>query len=107
MALRMILFVTMLYAVELTICIGIGDCGWPNLCNLCCTRAATFALMYSTPNSASTADDISALVICAVLWIALFWGGKVVVFDKKKSPHLCFMIVVHWGKFALSVPISC
>ena len=62
-ALGMILFVSSAFAVELSVCIGVSGWGWPSLTSVCRIETAVFALMNSAPNSASAADDMTALII--------------------------------------------
>ena len=51
--------------------------------------AANFVLMYNAPSSTSTADDMTAFITCAVLWIAPLFDGNVVLLEMKKcSPAL-------------------
>ena len=83
---------------ELSVCINVGGCAWPSSCIICCTGVTNFALMYSIPNLTSPADDMADLFTCATLWIAPLFEGKVVFFDKKKFPPLCFMLVVHLNR---------
>ncbi len=47
---------------------------------------ASFAFNYHAPNSASAADDITALIIVALVRIVPLLGGGVSLFDKKKCP---------------------
>ena len=69
---------TMPSAVELPVCMGVGGCLWPSSSNIFRSLTALRALMYSTPVSASAADDMTAFIISAMLWIApLFGGGNV------------------------------
>ena len=44
------------------------------------------ALMYSAPVSASAADDMTAFIISAMLWIAPLFGGRGTSSDKKWCP---------------------
>ena len=38
------------------------------------------------PSSASAVDDMTFLIICAMVSMAPFFGGNVVFFDRKKCP---------------------
>ena len=60
-----IVFVTTPSAVELLIWIGVGGCGWPISLRRCLCSIAARELIYSAPSSASAADDMTALMICA------------------------------------------
>ncbi len=44
----------------------------------------SFVFKYNAPNSASAADDITALIIVALVRIAPLLGGDMSLFDKKK-----------------------
>ena len=61
------LLLTTPLAVELSVCIGVGGCGCPISANMFLMCTASLALMKSAPNSASAAEDITALIICATL----------------------------------------
>ncbi len=59
-ALGKILLVSSACVVALSVCIGLRGCGWPSLMRVCSMETAVFALMNRAPNSASTADDMTA-----------------------------------------------
>ena len=73
--------------MELSICIGIGDCVWPSSCNVCHTGATSFALMYSDPNLASTVDNMTTLITCEILWIVTCLGERWCCLIRKNDPH--------------------
>ncbi len=54
-------------AVELSIWMGAGICGWPSSLRVLRIDTAVLALMNSAPSSASAAEDITALIICNML----------------------------------------
>ncbi len=54
-------------AVELLVWMGVCGCGCPNSLSVCYIDTTVLALMNSAPSSASTADDITALIICKML----------------------------------------
>ncbi len=62
-ALGKILLLSSACAVALSVCIGVGGCGWPSSMRVCCMDTAVFALMNRAPNSASAADDMTAQII--------------------------------------------
>ncbi len=74
-ALGMILFVSCAFAVELSVCIGVSGWGWPSSASVCRIETAIFALMNSAPNSASAADDMTALIIWEILSTAPLLRG--------------------------------
>ncbi len=66
--------------------IGVRGCGCPISVSICRRYTASFALMKIAPNSASAADDITALIIVAMVRIAPLLGGLSTLFDRKKCP---------------------
>ena len=72
--------------VELSVCFGIGGCGCPISVRVCLIGAMNFVLMYNMPNSAFAADDMTAFMTQAVLWIAPLFNGNMVLLDMKKCP---------------------
>jgi len=74
-ALGMILFVSSAFAVELSVCIGVSGWGWPSSTSAYRIETAIFALMNSAPNSASAADDMTALIIWEILRTAPLLRG--------------------------------
>jgi hypothetical protein len=44
------------------------------------------AIIYSPASSASVAEDMTFLMMCAMFRIAPLFGGKVVLLDRKKCP---------------------
>ena len=95
-AFGMILFVTMPNAVMLSVLTGVGGLGCPSLNRVLCMSMAFGALMKSAPNAASAVDDMTALIICAVLRTTPLSGGKTSVFERKKCPPVqlraCFSL---------------
>ena len=73
-------------AVELSVCIGVFGCGWPNSTSVVRIGTANFALMKSAPNSASAAELITALMICEMLRMAPLLRGISSSLDMKKCP---------------------
>ena len=82
----MTLLLTTLSAVELSVWIGVGCWAWPKNLSVCHAGTASQQLMYSAPISASAAEDMSALIICAMVWIAPLLAGDGVLSDMKKCP---------------------
>ena len=81
-----IVFVTTLSAVKLSIWIEVGGCGWPISSRSCLWGIAARELMYSAPSSASAADDMTALMICAIVRTAPLLCGISLSLDRKKCP---------------------
>jgi hypothetical protein len=74
-ALGKILLVSSACAVALSVCIGVRGCGWPSSMRVCHMETAVFALMNRAPNSSSTADDMTAQIICEMLRTAPLLKG--------------------------------
>ncbi len=70
-----ILLVSSACAVELSVCIGVCDWGWPNSSSVVRMDTAVFALMNNAPSSASAADDMTDLIICDMLRTAPLFIG--------------------------------
>jgi hypothetical protein len=49
-------------------------------------NTASFAFKNNAPNSASAADDMTALIIVDIVNIALLFGVELLLFDRKKCP---------------------
>ena len=56
-----------LSAVELSVCMGVGGCGWSISSRIFCISTPFRAFMYKEPSWASDADDMTALIIDASL----------------------------------------
>ena len=63
-------------ADKLSVCIGIGSCGWPISSRICHISTALHVFMYDAPNSVLYADNITVLIILAILRIAPLFGRK-------------------------------
>ena len=76
-------------AIELSVCSGVGDCLYPISSRMMRIYTASCAIMYSAANSASVAEDMTCLMICAMLSTApLLWGTDESVERKKCPPAL-------------------
>ncbi len=74
--------------VELSAWIGVRGCERTILASICHKYTASFAFKYRAPSSASTVDDITALIIVATVRIAPLLGGDSLSLDRKKmSPY--------------------
>ena len=69
-------------AVVLSVCIGVGGWGCPISSRVVLAGMASRAFMNNAPISASAADDMTALMICATFNTAPLLGGTSVLFDK-------------------------
>ncbi len=70
-----ILLVISACAIALLLCIGVCGCGWPSSASIWHIEMAVFALMNRVPSSASTADDMTAQIICKILRTAPLLKG--------------------------------
>ena len=73
-------------AIALSVCIGVAGCLCPNSSNIILMYTASRAVIYSADISASVADDITCLMICAMFNIAPLLGGILLLLDRKKCP---------------------
>ena len=73
-------------AVELSVCISVGGCGCPIYVSMFLRWTASFVLMKIPLSSASSADDLTDFMICALLRMAPLFGGMSALVDKKKCP---------------------
>jgi hypothetical protein len=56
--------------VVLSMCIGVGGCGWPSLARISRKTFASCAFKKSAPSSASAAEAAMSLRMVHVTWIA-------------------------------------
>ena len=54
--------------------------------SICLIITASFAFKNNAPNSASAADDMTALIIVDIANIAPLFGAELLLFDRKKCP---------------------
>ena len=73
-------------AVELSVWIGVGGCLWPISLRMARMYTASRAMMYKAPSLALAADDITFLMIWAMLRTAPLFCGIAALFDRKKCP---------------------
>jgi hypothetical protein len=71
-------------ANALSVCSGVGGCLCPNSLSMILMYTALHAIMYNTVSSASVADDMMFLIMCAMLSTAPLCGGTVVSLERKK-----------------------
>ena len=75
-----------LSAIELSVCNGVGGCLCPISTRIILMYTASRVMMYSAPNSASVADDMTCFIMCAILSMAPLLGGLSVSCDRKNWP---------------------
>ena len=84
--LGVILLLTTPSAIALSVCSGVGGCGWPISSRMIQIYTASCALMYRASSSASVADDITCLSMCVMLRMAPLLGGMSAPLERKKCP---------------------
>ena len=74
-AFGMILLFSSPFDVELSVCIGVFDCGCPISSSVFFSGTASFQFMNSVPSSASAADDITDFIIFETFITAPLFAG--------------------------------
>ena len=72
--------------VVFSVCICVGCCVCPISSRDWYAWMASLQLMKISPSSASTADDMTALMILAIFNTAPLLGGNAMLSDRKKFP---------------------
>ena len=80
------LLVTTSSAVVLSVCIGVGGCLWPIVSIAWHAGIAYLQLIKSYPNSASAAEDMTAFIICEMVWTDPLFGRTAESLYMKKCP---------------------
>ena len=94
------MLVTTPRAVELSIDMGVGGCGWPSSLRRCHCNTTALALMYKA-NSALAAEDMTGLIICLRDKMApLFQGGDHFPIEKD-APQPCCMLLFQTDRMRL------
>ena len=100
------LLVTTPCAVVLYVCISVGGC----VCLIFSSdwRAGmdSLKLMKSSHSSASAADDMTALMVLAIVNTAPLLGGNAVLFDMKKYPPDLLLFFFQRGKKCFCGPLK-
>ena len=73
-------------AVVLSVMIGVGGWMWPISSRSILAGMACLEFKNNAPISASAAEDMTFLMICAMLWKAPLFGGHFELSDMKKCP---------------------
>ena len=73
-------------AVALSVCSGVAGCLCPISVNTILIYTASRAMMYSAANSASVADVMTCLMMCAMLSTVSLLAGIVALLERKKCP---------------------
>ena len=85
------------FAVALSVCNGVEGCLWPISVNTILIYTASRAMMYNAANSASVADVMTCLMMCAMLnvehgaivgWYCGFVGEE----EVPSCPAVCFVV---------------
>ena len=77
--------------VVFSVCIGVGGCVCPISSRACCAGMDYLKLMKSAPSSASSTDDMTALITLYIVNTAPFLGDNTVLFNMKKFPSALLM----------------
>ena len=72
--------------VVLSVCIGVGGCLWHIVSNAWRSGVAFLKLMKRDPNSASSAEYMTAFIICKMVRTDPLFGGTAELSDIKKCP---------------------
>ena len=78
-----ILLGTTPWAVVLSVCINVGGCSFPITSRAGRAGMASLQLMRRAPSSASTAEDMTALMIWEMVTTATLFAGTAESFDMK------------------------
>ncbi len=70
----------------LSVCNGVKGCLWPISANTILIYTASRAMMYNAANSASVADVMTCLMMCAIMSTAPLLAGIVASLERKKCP---------------------
>jgi len=89
-----ILSLTTPSAIELSVCNGVHGCLCPIFSSMILMHMASRAMMYSAANSASVVDDITCLIMCAMLSMAPLLTGILALLERKSVLlHDCALLV--------------
>ena len=92
------LFVTKTSAVLLSISIVFGGCLWPISSRAWSSGMALRKLMKRAPSSASSADDMTALMILSMVMTAPLFVGSVASLDMKNGLLVGFLFLFWRGR---------
>ena len=77
---------TILSAITLSIWGGVGGCACTSSLRIILMCTDSLAMMYRPDSSASVADIMTCLMMCAMLITAPLFGGTVALLDRRKCP---------------------
>ena len=80
------LFISTPNDVVLLVCIGVGGCVCPISSRVWHAVIPSRQLMKRAPSSASTADDMTAFIMCSTVRTAPLFGGSAELLDMEKCP---------------------
>ena len=100
------LLVTTPCAVLFSVFIGVGGCVCPISSSDWRAGMASLKLMKSAPSPASAADDMTALMVLAIVNTAPLLGGNSVLFDMKKYPPDLLLFFYQRGKKCFCGPLK-
>jgi hypothetical protein len=73
-------------AIALSVCSGVGGCTCPSSSRMILMQRALCTIMFRPAGSASVAEDIMFLMMCAMFRITPLFGGIVVSLERKIYP---------------------
>ena len=100
------LLVTTPSVVVFSVCICVGCCVCPISPRAWRDGMDSLQLMKSSHSSASAADDMTALMILAIVNTAPLLGGNAVFFTWINAPLLCFWVLFQRGTRRLCGPLG-
>ena len=71
-----------------------------------CAGIDSLQLMESSPSPAYDDDDLTTLIILAIVNTAPLLGGNAVLFDMKIPPKLCFWVLFQIGTRRRCAPLE-
>ena len=81
------LFMTMPSVVVLSVCIGFGGRFCTISSSACCAGMSSLQFMYMDTSSDSASEDMTVLMICAIVRISPLFGGSGESLDMNKCPR--------------------
>ena len=80
-------------AISLSVCRGVGSCLCPNPLSMLLLCTVLHTMIYNPTSSASVADDMTFLIMGAMLIsTASLLGGRVMLLERKKCPSVLLLL---------------
>ena len=90
-------------AIKLLVCSGVGSCLCPISLSMILMYTALRAIMYRPVSLASVADDITYLIMCAMLKTAPWFCGMALLLERKKCDPALLCAFVYSGSWHCGV----